>query len=229
MSRPRHRTSNRNIRRPSRHLFNETSLIPTRTRHCNRRRNGLSNTNDNIPVRQAYPTLSSQTLTMTNTRSLIYLHHPHSTIRLASYHSATTLASSSSTSSCTRLRTLQSLPLSAHIPHHDSPASNTHSHKLLRAADLLSNLATLPSTVLSRTPFFTCALAIAAVVHVAALAGGPPSSLAIKYEGETGAGKEQSLKARIELGVGALQVLGRAWPLARRVRGEMVDMYRRRC
>ncbi|RAH62320.1 C6 transcription factor [Aspergillus piperis CBS 112811] len=170
--------------------------------------------------------------------SLIYLHHPHSTIRLSSYHPTTTtstLASSSSTtssSSCTRLRTLQSLPLSTtttHIPHHDSPASNTHSQKLLRAADLLSNLATLPSTVLSRTPFFTCGLAIAAVVHVAALAGGPPSSLAIKHEDEKGVGREQSLKARIELGVGALQVLGRAWTLARRVRGEMVEVYRGRC
>lgn len=67
------------------------------------------------------------------------------------------------------------------------------------------------------------------MVHVAALAGGPPSSLAIKHEDETGAGREQSLKARIELGVGALQVLGRAWPLARRVRGEMVEVYRGRC
>ncbi|PYH96862.1 C6 transcription factor [Aspergillus ellipticus CBS 707.79] len=141
--------------------------------------------------------------------SLVYLHHPHSTIRLAAYHTTTT-------TTCPRLRTLLLPTASAAGP----PIPNTHTQKLLRAADLLSNLATLPSSVISRTPFFTCGLAIAVVVHVAALVGLPSS--------EPMHEREESLKARIELGVGALQVVGRVWPLARRVRAEMVEMYRGR-
>ncbi|PYI10634.1 hypothetical protein BO78DRAFT_305399 [Aspergillus sclerotiicarbonarius CBS 121057] len=168
--------------------------------------------------------------------SLIYLHHPHSTIRLSAYHATINLSSSilpppapapSTSTSCTRFHTH---PILQAHPHHPQPGinTNTHTQKLLRAADLLSNLATLPSSVISRTPFFTCGLAIAVVVHVAALVGRTSSPL-LKNNTETKdreRDKEDSLKARIELGVGALQVLGRVWPLARRVRGEMVEMYR---
>ncbi|PWY69499.1 C6 transcription factor [Aspergillus heteromorphus CBS 117.55] len=148
--------------------------------------------------------------------SLIYLHHPHSTLRLVAYHPSTSRAT---TTLCPRLRALLPGPPSSGPP---IPNTHTHTQKLLRAADLLSNLATLPSSVISRTPFFTCGLAIAVVVHVAALVGLPPSDAAHAQE------REESLKARIELGVGALQVVGRVWPLARRVRGEMVEMYRGR-
>ncbi|OOF93847.1 hypothetical protein ASPCADRAFT_172686 [Aspergillus carbonarius ITEM 5010] len=168
--------------------------------------------------------------------SLIYLHHPHSTIRLSAYH-ATTINNSSSilpptstSTSCTRFHThpISHANTNTHIPQR-TPSTNTHNQKLLRAADLLSNLATLPSSVISRTPFFTCGLAIAVVVHVAALVG-RNSPLSLKNHAteprDREREKEDALKARIELGVGALQVLGRVWPLARQVRGEMVEMYR---
>ncbi|RAK99642.1 Zn(II)2Cys6 transcription factor [Aspergillus ibericus CBS 121593] len=164
--------------------------------------------------------------------SRIYLHHPHSTIRLSAYH-ATTISTSAilpPSTSCTRFHT-QPNP---HYPQHQQPRphnTSTHTQKLLRAADLLSNLATLPSSVISRTPFFTCGLAIAVVVHVAALVERGSPLLRSAAESSSGGrererDKDDSLKARIELGVGALQVLGRVWPLARRVRGEMVEMYR---
>ncbi|RAL15587.1 Zn(II)2Cys6 transcription factor [Aspergillus homomorphus CBS 101889] len=146
-------------------------------------------------------------------RSLIHLHHPHSTIRFASYQRPTPDSSSSST--CTRLRVLY--PPST--PNDPLPL-NIHAQKMLRAADLISNLATLPSSVQSRTPFFTCALALAIVVHTATFMM-CMSSASVKE-------KEDALKARIELGVGALQVMGRVWPLAKQVRGEMVELYRGR-
>ncbi|RAH48134.1 Zn(II)2Cys6 transcription factor [Aspergillus brunneoviolaceus CBS 621.78] len=187
--------------------------------------------------------------------SLIHLHHPHSTIRFASYQRAnaqTTNAANNpaSSSSCTRLRVLSpssssssSSPASASAsapstsnPTNPIPAPhlplNIHAQKMLRAADLISNLATLPSSVQSRTPFFTCALALAIVVHTATFmmcvpspSSSSASSPAAPASSTKGA-KEDALKARIELGVGALQVLGRVWPLAKQVRGEMIELYR---
>ncbi|PYH43349.1 Zn(II)2Cys6 transcription factor [Aspergillus saccharolyticus JOP 1030-1] len=184
--------------------------------------------------------------------SLIHLHHPHSTIRFASYQCPATSNSTTATSSCTKLRVL-SPPTSSSsktttttttaaaatpttAPQHHS--LNIHAQKMLRAADLISNLATLPSSVQSRTPFYTCALALAIVVHTATftmLASSPspssPPALSSPTKGGVVGGssaKDDALKARIELGVGALQVLGRVWPLAKQVRGEMVELYRGR-
>ncbi|KAL5361566.1 hypothetical protein BJX96DRAFT_176350 [Aspergillus floccosus] len=118
-------------------------------------------------------------------------------MRFASFHART---------SCTRLRAA-----------HDAPPAATeldlHSQKFLRAADLLSNLATLPSPIKGRTPFFTCALAMCVVVHTAGCLVLPATE------------KQESLKARIQLGIGGLHVLGKVWPLARAVRQQMVDMY----
>ncbi|PYI27558.1 hypothetical protein BP00DRAFT_450154 [Aspergillus indologenus CBS 114.80] len=180
--------------------------------------------------------------------SLIHLHHPHSTIRFASYQRAnpqtTTTTNPSSSSSCTRLRVLSpsSSPASASAsstPNSTNPIPsphlplNIHAQKMLRAADLISNLATLPSSVQSRTPFFTCALALAIVVHTATFmmcvsSSSSSSSSPAAPASSTKGAKEDALKARIELGVGALQVLGRVWPLAKQVRGEMIELYRGR-
>ncbi|PLB54194.1 putative C6 transcription factor [Aspergillus steynii IBT 23096] len=128
---------------------------------------------------------------------LIYLHHPRSSMRFASFNGRT---------SCARLR-------AARETNSGSADLDPHSQKFLRAADHLSNLATLPNPIQSRTPFFTCALAICIVVHTAA-------SLVVPS-----AGKVESLKARIQLGFGGLNVLGKVWPLAKTVRQQMVDMY----
>lgn len=116
-------------------------------------------------------------------------------------------ASFNGRTSCARLRAARD------TSHHPSPDLDLHSQKFLRAADLLSNLATLPTPIQSRTPFFTCALAICVVVHTAASLVTPSAA------------KVESLKARIQLGVGGLNVLGKVWPLAKTVRGQMLDMY----
>ncbi|KKK23012.1 hypothetical protein ARAM_007608 [Aspergillus rambellii] len=141
--------------------------------------------------------------------ALIYLHHPHSSIRFASF---------STHPPCTRLKASRDTrapnATEALAPNpNPNPNFDLHSHKLLRAADLLSSLATLPSSIQFRSPFFTCALAICVVVHTAAglVASGP--------------GKRESLKVRVQLGIGALNALGKVWPLARSVRQQMLDMY----
>ncbi|KAL4996013.1 hypothetical protein BDV10DRAFT_121501 [Aspergillus recurvatus] len=145
---------------------------------------------------------------MTLYLALIYLHHPRSSMRFASFHANPPTA-------CTRLQ----LPARSNgQPYCDSEISpsqtlDLHSHKLLRAADLLSGLATLPSAIHRRTPFFTCALAMCIIVHTAAL-------LVI-----VGAEKEEAVRARIQLSIGGLKVLGRTWPLSKSVRQRMVDMY----
>ncbi|KAL3494533.1 hypothetical protein BJX62DRAFT_223098 [Aspergillus germanicus] len=172
---------------------------------------------------------------MTLYLALIYLHHPRSSMRFASFHNTTEDPPTPSSTSCTRLKIPEShsqlqsktpshpqphshpqpsASISAHHTQPPSPTLDIHSHKLLRAADLLSNLATLPSTVQHRSPFFTCALAMCIIVHTAAV---------LVVGGST---REESLKARVQLSIGALKVLGRVWPLAKRVRGEMVGMYR---
>ena len=37
--------------------------------------------------------------------------------------------------------------------------------------------------------------------------------------------REESIKARIQLSIGALNVLGEAWPLARTVKKQMLEIY----
>ncbi|KAL4779042.1 hypothetical protein BJX76DRAFT_106142 [Aspergillus varians] len=139
---------------------------------------------------------------MTLYLALIYLHHPRSSIRFASFHS-------NPPTSCTRVKPAEE---SASEPR-PTQTLDLHAHKLLRAADLLSGLATLPSAIHHRSPFFTCALAMCTIVHTAALLVVP------------GSGKEDALKARIQLSIGALKALGKIWPLSHIVRQQMVDMY----
>ncbi|KAB8071837.1 putative C6 transcription factor [Aspergillus leporis] len=128
--------------------------------------------------------------------AMIYLHHPRSSMRFATFHARTW---------CTRLRICNTNPKPTDL--------DLHSQKFLRAADLLSNLVTLPSAVKYRTPFFTCALAMCVIVHTAAcLIVSAPD-------------KVESLKARIQLSIGGLNMLGKSWPLARMVRQQMVNMY----
>ncbi|PKX90766.1 fungal specific transcription factor domain-containing protein [Aspergillus novofumigatus IBT 16806] len=109
---------------------------------------------------------------------------------------------------------LDEMTFQAQMTNHSPSASlDLHSQKLLRAADLLCNLATLPNPIKYRTPFFTCALAMCVVVHtVACLFVSVPE-------------KQESIKARIQLGVGALHVLGKSWPLAKTVRQRLIAMY----
>ncbi|KAL4923197.1 uncharacterized protein BDV17DRAFT_18003 [Aspergillus undulatus] len=145
--------------------------------------------------------------------AMIYLHHPRSNMRFASFQITPP-------TSCTNTNTNTSLQIkdeteSRSLSQSQPPLLDLPSHKLLRAADLLSGLATLPSSIQRRSPFFTCALAMCIVVHTAAL---------LVVSGSA-AGKEESLKARIQLGIGGLKALGKVWPLSESVRRQMVEMY----
>ncbi|KAE8353862.1 putative C6 transcription factor [Aspergillus coremiiformis] len=127
--------------------------------------------------------------------AIIYLHRPLSSMRFASFQARTW---------CTRLRICSTNPSTMDL--------DLHSQKFLRAADLLSNLVTLPSAIKSRTPFFTCALAMCVIVHTAAcLISSAPE-------------KVESSKARIQLSIGGLNMLGKSWPLARVVKQQMLNM-----
>ncbi|KAI9374323.1 hypothetical protein BJX61DRAFT_551504 [Aspergillus egyptiacus] len=138
--------------------------------------------------------------------SLIHLHHPRSNLRFAP----------SPSTSCTRLK--GSTDRSESNP--ESSTLDLPSHKLLRAADHLSGLATLPSDIHRRSPFFICALGMCVIVHTAALL-----VLARSGADTHPAGREESLNARIQLGIGALRTLGRVWPFAGVVRGRVVGVY----
>ena len=128
-------------------------------------------------------------------------------MRFASFHA-------NPPTTCTRLQLPATLTTQSYCNSELRPSQtlDLHSHKLLRAADLLSGLATLPSPIHRRTPFFTCALAMCIIVHTAALL-------------LVGAEKQEAIKARIQLSIGGLNVLGRTWPLSKSVRQQMVDMY----
>ncbi|KAL4811061.1 hypothetical protein BDV18DRAFT_155671 [Aspergillus unguis] len=141
---------------------------------------------------------------MTLYLALIYLHHPRSSMQFASFRI-------SPPTSCTRMESSSQIDLPCSTQ--SSQPLDIHSHKLLRAADLLSGLATLPSPIQRRSPFFTCALAMCIIVHTAARLLGANDE------------KKEAIESRIQLGFGALKVLGKVWPLPSNVRMQMVDMY----
>lgn len=114
-------------------------------------------------------------------------------------------ASFQSRTSCTRLRASEGNYSIADL--------DLHSVKLVRAADQLSNLAALPSPIKRHTPFMTCALAMSVMVHTAA-------TLLV-----AGSDREESVKVRIQLGIGGLNMLSEVWPLARTVKKQVLDVY----
>lgn len=107
--------------------------------------------------------------------------------------------------SCTRLRAPRDNYAIAEL--------DLRSVKLIRAADMLSTLAALPSPVNRRSPFMICALAMCVMVHSGA-------SLMVE-----GSGREETMRVRIQLALGALNILGEVWPLARSVKQQVLDIY----
>lgn len=77
-----------------------------------------------------------------------------------------------------------------------------HTAKAITAANTISKLITLPAPLIKHTPFFTCVITLAAIVHLAAC-----SWLLTGDEGFLA-------KERIRLGVGALKTLGEVWSVA---------------
>jgi hypothetical protein len=90
-----------------------------------------------------------------------------------------------------------------------------YTKKLVRAADSLSNLLTLPSPIKRHSPFLINGLSMGVLVHTAACVGSSSSPQS-----------EESFRVRIELAVGVLNRLAENWPLARNVKQQLLGMYR---
>ncbi|KAJ9389604.1 transcriptional regulator family: Fungal Specific TF [Paecilomyces variotii] len=134
---------------------------------------------------------------MINYLSLICLHYPRSNMRFVPFRNP---------SSCVRQRTIED-------SNSTLPNLDLHSVKALRAADMLASLAALPSPIKRQSPFMTCGLAITVTVHLAA---------ALTQAGGT---RLDTLKARIDLALGGLNMLGEVWPLAQAIRKQLVGLY----
>src|SRR5690606_32511625 len=77
-----------------------------------------------------------------------------------------------------------------------------HTSKAVHAANAISKLVTLPTPLIKHSPFFTCVLTLATVVHLSAC-----SWLLTGDEGYLA-------KERIRLGIGALKTLDEVWGVA---------------
>ncbi|OJJ43879.1 hypothetical protein ASPZODRAFT_19180 [Penicilliopsis zonata CBS 506.65] len=135
--------------------------------------------------------------------AMIHLYQPLSSIRLVS--------------NTQNGRSEPSLPHKDTTLFSESKAETTrpemYAVKLNRAADMLAQLATLPSPIRRRTPFLIDALATSTTVHTA---------VAVVVAGSH---KEEQVKARIQLEIGALNALGEVWPVARMVNKHLLEMY----
>ncbi|KAL1983349.1 hypothetical protein VTN96DRAFT_10408 [Rasamsonia emersonii] len=85
--------------------------------------------------------------------------------------------------------------------------------KIIRAADSLSNLLTLPGPIKRHSPFLINGLLMGVLVHTAAALSSSKQS-------------DESFKVRVELAVGVLNRLAESWPLARDAKHQVLKMYR---
>lgn len=129
--------------------------------------------------------------------ALILLHQPRSNVHFGGLQKI---------ASCTQLQAL----------HGGQPqiVFDLRSVKMLKAADTLSHLATLPSPIRRRSPFMICALAICILVH-----SGSCKVL-------QGTQKEEAIRVRIQLALGGLNMLGEVWPLARSVKQQALSIFK---
>lgn len=115
--------------------------------------------------------------------STIYLHRPKSSLASSIVPDDTSCTPESKYSTATK-------PIALHTA------------KAIQAANTISKLITLPCPLIKHTPFFTCVITLAAIVHLSAcswLLHGDEGFLA---------------KERIRLGVGALKTLEEVWNVA---------------
>lgn len=85
--------------------------------------------------------------------------------------------------------------------------------KIIRAADSLSNLLTLPGPIKRHSPFLINGLLMGVLVHTAAALSSSKQS-------------DELFKVRVELAVGVLNRLAESWPLARDAKHQVLKMYR---
>ncbi|OCK84861.1 hypothetical protein K432DRAFT_389178 [Lepidopterella palustris CBS 459.81] len=80
-----------------------------------------------------------------------------------------------------------------------------HTAKCLHAAEDISKLITLPTSLQKHTPFFTCVIVMASVVHLSYWSFLVPD------------GQDENIKSLIRLDTGSLQSLSALWPVANTV------------
>lgn len=84
-----------------------------------------------------------------------------------------------------------------------------HTAKCLTSAENISSLIKLPGPLLHHTPFFTCVVVMASVVHLSYWSFLVPD------------GQDDVIKQSIRLDVGTLQQYGATWPIAHVVLGQV--------
>ena len=77
-----------------------------------------------------------------------------------------------------------------------------HTKKTLDAADGICQMISAPSSLKSQTPFFICAVALQAIVHISA------------YGVAEWSQKRSLMQQQIQMSVGALNKLGEVWEMA---------------
>lgn len=164
---------------------------------------------------------------MVHHATAILLHHPHS--RLGSLHAARAV------NSCAPDRPLVTAVAAAH----DAALFNAHTRHVVAAAGEISRLITHRASLRSRTPFFTCVVVLASVVHLnqwAAVFSSPsPSPSASRcFSPESSghgydSGDESFLREKVRLSIGALAGMAEVWRTAAvalgQVRGVAREIY----
>jgi hypothetical protein len=84
-----------------------------------------------------------------------------------------------------------------------------HTAKCLTSAENISSLIKLPASLIHHTPFFTCVVVMASVVHLSYWSFLVPD------------GQDDNIKQSIRLDVGTLQQYGNTWPIAHVVLGQV--------
>lgn len=84
-----------------------------------------------------------------------------------------------------------------------------HTAKCLTSAENISSLIKLPGQLIYHTPFFTCVVVMASVVHLSYWSFLVPD------------GQDDVIKQSIRLDVGTLQQYGHTWPIAHVVLGQV--------
>jgi hypothetical protein len=125
----------------------------------------------------------------------VYLHRPRSHLAMSAVPDDT---------SCTPARSY-AFPVRA---------LEFHTAKAIRAADTISKLLTLPTPLIRHTPFLTCVITMAAIVHL--------SACSFILYGDQGT----LAKERIRLSIGALKTLDEVWPVAGQVLNQVKGVAR---
>lgn len=80
-----------------------------------------------------------------------------------------------------------------------------HSAKTVKSAIGITKLITLPTSLVKHTHFFTCAIALASIVHLAC------------WSASTLVSEDDDLKGYVRLSIGGLKAMAEIWPSAKRV------------